>query len=120
MPPPKIYTTNEWGAKAVSATFAQGDASGIIIHHTTNQNRAPQTGDAEKNLAFDRARQIQTYHMDHNHWADTGQHFLISRGGLILEGRHGSLAAAQNGKVVRGAHAGDNTYNQKWFGIENE
>ena len=56
---------------------------------------------------------------DHS-WADTGQHFTISRGGLILEGRHGSLDAARNGMVVRGAHAGSKVHNATWYGIEIE
>jgi N-acetyl-anhydromuramyl-L-alanine amidase AmpD len=37
-----------------------------------------------------------------------------------MEGRHGSLAAAKTGKVVRGAHAGVDHFNRKWFGIELE
>src|SRR5262249_27679901 len=52
-------------------------------------------------------------------WDDSGQHFLVSRGGFILEGRHGSLAAlkSRNTHVV-GAH----TLGQNEFaiGIENE
>ena len=38
-----------------------------------------------------------------------------------MEGRHGSLSAAEAGEVVRGAHAsGVRRYNEKWFGIELE
>src|SRR5688500_18970935 len=118
---PRIFTTVEWGAKPVTSTFPKSQGRGIVIHNTGHPNRAPKTGAAEKTKAFDLARSIQHDHMvvDHN-WADTGQHFLISRGGLILEGRHGSLAAAQNGKVVRAAHAGSTIHNAEWFGIELE
>ena len=52
---------------------------------------------------------------DHQ-WDDTGQHFTISRGGLILEGRHGSAEAAHMGRVVEGAHAASSDK----FGIEIE
>ncbi|MGO8672057.1 MAG: peptidoglycan recognition family protein [Capsulimonadaceae bacterium] len=116
-----IYTTSDWGARpAERSNFKIGDAQGIVIHHSDNQNRPPLEGDAEKEAAFARARQIQATHMDQNHWADSGQHFLVSRGGVIVEGRHGSLANAKNGRVVQGAHADSLQYNLHWFGIENE
>jgi N-acetyl-anhydromuramyl-L-alanine amidase AmpD len=60
--------------------------------------------------------------IEDHHWPDTGQHFTISRGGLILEGRHGSLAAARAGRVVHGSHAvsSDGSANRTWIGIELE
>jgi N-acetyl-anhydromuramyl-L-alanine amidase AmpD len=91
-----------------------------VLHNTEDANRASQSGDAEVQAAFRLARNIQSYHMDGNGWSDTGQHFTISRGGIIMEGRHGSLSAARRGEVVRGAHADDTTYNNEWFGIEIE
>jgi hypothetical protein len=39
---------------------------------------------------------------------------------VLLEGRHGSLAAARFGQCARGAHAGDDFANQHYFGIESE
>jgi hypothetical protein len=122
MPDPKIYSCTEWGARSVTRVFPKGTAQGIVVHNTEGANRAPGSDTAaEKQKAFEMARRIQDHHMDDNEWADTGQHFTISRGGLILEGRHGALAAARQGKVVSGAHAcGVGTYNRQWFGIEVE
>src|SRR5205823_1500800 len=74
---------------------------------------------AEQHASFAVARAIQHAHLARG-WADTGNHFTVSRGGLIMEGRHGSLAGARQGKVVRGAHAGVSEINATWFGIENE
>jgi N-acetyl-anhydromuramyl-L-alanine amidase AmpD len=120
MPEPKIFTTAEWGARSPNSTnFAKRPAAGLLIHNTEHSNRAPLAGDAEKFKAFSLARSIQKDHLDRG-WADTGQHFLISRGGLIMEGRHGSLRAAKEGKVARGAHANSNVHNTTWFGIELE
>jgi hypothetical protein len=65
------------------------------------------------------ARSIQRYHMDHNGWIDSGHNFLNTVGGIVLEGRHGTVAAMQNGQCVRSAHAGNNLANQS-PGIENE
>ncbi|MGA9770530.1 MAG: peptidoglycan recognition family protein [Blastocatellia bacterium] len=121
----KIYSTGEWGASPPrSSSFARQSAQGIIVHNTENANRPPLSGEAEKQAAFRIARSIQHDHMSRIengvHWADTGQNFTVSRGGIIMEGRHGSLSAAQAGQVVRGAHANSATYNRTWFGIELE
>ena len=92
-----------------------------MLHNTQDANRAPESdAAAEVQRAFQLARNIQRFHMDGHGWSDTGQHFTVSRGGIITEGRHGSLAAARRGEVVRGAHAGDTTFNNEWFGIEIE
>ena len=121
MKEPTIITTSEWGAKPVSTKFGKSQALGVVVHNTDHPNRDAKNGAAERSKAFDLARSIQRDHMvDAHTWADTGQHFTISRGGLILEGRHGSLAAARLGKVVRGAHAGSTVHNNQWFGIELE
>ncbi len=125
MPEPMIFSTEDWGAQPPHGHFATKLAEGIVVHNTQGANRAPGTTLAkEKQAAFAVARQIQQDHF-HRHphpFGDTGQHFTISRGGLILEGRHGSLAAAKSGKVVRGAHADSphNRANQVLFGIEVE
>ncbi len=124
MPEPRIFTTDEWGARPPSGTgFSKHPAEGIVIHHTADPNRPPEAQDREKEAAFKLARRIQDFHMDDasRAWLDTGQHFTISRGGIILEGRHASLAAAKAGMVVRGAHASSvDRYNESWFGIELE
>ncbi len=121
MSKPKIYTTTDWGARAVTKNFLKSAAEGIVIHNTENPNRTPLTGADEEQAAFKICRSIQIHHMDNNGWADTGQHFTVSRGGLMLEGRTTSLATAKLGKVVQGAHgSGVSRYNNKWFGIEME
>jgi len=119
---PKVYTTAEWGAAQPNAHFGEAMGVGIVVHNTQGGNREPLTGDAEFSAAREVARSIQRSHMEDRHWADTGQHFTISRGGLILEGRHGSLAAARAGRVVRAAHAESTggIANRTWFGIEME
>ncbi len=121
---PRIYTTSEWGAAPANAShFAEALAVGIVVHNTEDKNREPLSGDAELRKSVELTRRIQHSHMvtDH-HWADTGQHFTISRGGCILEGRHGSLAGARGGRVVQAAHAesSDGSANRRWFGIELE
>ena len=106
VPEPKIYSCAEWGARAPLHAFAQtdGDVS-CVQHHTAGQNRSvPVNPQDELHEAFELARSIQAAHMDANGWADTGQTFTVSRGGVILEGRHGSLAAAREGHAVQAAH----------------
>jgi hypothetical protein len=121
---PRVFTTAEWGAApARLAHFPERLAAGIVVHNTEGANRDPLAGDAEFAAASEMARRIQHSHMvtDH-HWADTGQHFTISRGGLILEGRHGSHEAARAGRVVEASHAvsRDGSANRVKFGIEVE
>ena len=116
----RIYTCKEWGAKPVDVQFARRPAAGLVIHHTASPSRKPLTGAAEEKAACSLARGIQRLHRRQNGWADTGQHFLVSRGGLILEGRHGSDMWARQGLVPRGAHAGANGPNATHFGIEIE
>ncbi|MBL9152729.1 MAG: N-acetylmuramoyl-L-alanine amidase [Verrucomicrobiales bacterium] len=127
MSQPTIHSRTEWGAtKAREDAFAQGDARGIILHNMENANRTPgATAEAETAAAYKVSRDCQDFHMrpkskKGNGWSDIGQHWTISRGGVIMEGRLGTLSAAEAGKVVRGAHANSATYNQHWFGIEME
>jgi hypothetical protein len=120
---PPILTTSDWGALPSKLNhFPESNAKGIVVHNTENQNREPLSDDAEFSAASEVARRIQRSHMEQRHWADTGQHFTISRGGLILEGRHGSLLGARAGRVVQAAHAtsSDGSFNRTWFGIELE
>jgi hypothetical protein len=104
---PRVFGTEEWGARPPNVSyFAKHPAVGIVIHNTEGANRpAYSDPEQEKTAAFSNAREIQRSHMTERGWADTGQHFTISQGGLITEGRHGTLAAAKGGLVVRGAHA---------------
>ncbi|BAU85240.1 hypothetical protein SLA_4352 [Streptomyces laurentii] len=114
---PLVSGCEAWGARApkspvkVLATGAQK----IIVHHTATDN----VTDYGQDHAFALARAMQTYQMDKEGWIDTGQHFTISRGAFVTEGRHGSLAALDSGtRIVESAHCtGQNTVA---IGIENE
>jgi hypothetical protein len=91
-----------------------GAARRILVHHTATEN----TGDTSVEHARGWARFCQELHMGHG-WGDTGQHFTNSRGGVLLEGRHGSLDALIAGdRMVRGAHCPGQ--NSVAIGIENE
>lgn len=115
---PRIHTTTEWGARAPRVSqFPEKPGVGAVIHNTQGSNREPlEPYEKERDAAYATARSIQKDHMDRKGWNDTGQHFTISQGGIIMEGRHGTLAAARAGHVVRGAHAP--RANDEWWGIE--
>jgi hypothetical protein len=118
---PVIFSRSNWGAlRAKVSAFSRETAQGIVIHNTQDANRDPLVGDAETKVAFELSRRIQHSHMFERGWSDVGQHFTISRGGIIMEGRTGTLDAARNREVVRGAHAGSNLHNRQWWGIEIE
>jgi hypothetical protein len=114
---PRIYSCDEWAARPPSDTLAVLDhpANRILIHHIASANST----DYSRAHAFQICRDNQDDHMDNNTWADTGQHFTISRGGYSLEGRHGSLDTLRSGdRIVRAAHCPGQ--NENAIGIENE
>ncbi|GAA2429998.1 hypothetical protein GCM10010191_49280 [Actinomadura vinacea] len=111
---PLIHATERWGAREAerTATVKSGPKY-IVVHHTFTDN----VDDYSLAQAQRLARSIQNVHMDQG-WGDTGQQFTISRGGHVLEGRTGSLAAARDGEMVVGTHvAGANDFS---VGIECE
>ncbi|MBG6090358.1 peptidoglycan recognition family protein [Actinomadura viridis] len=85
----------------------------IVVHHTFTAN----VSDFSVAQGHHIARAIQRAHMAQG-WGDTGQHFTISRGGHVMEGRTGSLAAARRGAMVIGTHVGG--ANDYTVGIECE
>ncbi|MFF8033760.1 MULTISPECIES: peptidoglycan recognition family protein [unclassified Streptomyces] len=100
---PDIDSTSAWGARPPGGTIGvlQYRPSRLVIHHTVGAN----TSDFSRAQAHSHAHWVQDLHMDKNGWADTGYHFLVSRGGWITEGRHGSLRALTGGKnFVQGSH----------------
>ncbi|MFC4946870.1 N-acetylmuramoyl-L-alanine amidase [Pseudonocardia sp. GCM10023141] len=114
---PLITDCNGWGARPNSdivEIWNQRPVK-IIVHHTASANVENYSQDA----AFGLARSIQNFHMDGRGWLDTGQHFTISRGGFVMEGRHRSLEVLRIGqRAVEGAHCvGQNIVA---VGIENE
>jgi hypothetical protein len=79
----------------------------------------PNVTDYSRDHALQLARDCQNLHMDTNGWADTGQHFTVSRGGYVLEGRHRSLETLVAGEhQVIAAHCPGENGNA--IGIENE
>ncbi|MFF4578820.1 peptidoglycan recognition family protein [Streptomyces sp. NPDC001389] len=114
---PRITDCDGWGAREASEPVVVLGArpERIIVHHTATAN----VSDYSQQRAHALARAIQTYHMDMQGWIDTGQHFTVSRGAFVLEGRHDSLAALGAGdRMVRGAHCVGQ--NSMAIGIENE
>lgn len=106
-----------WDARPSSSPVLMlaGTTRKIIVHHT----EFPNVTDYSRAQAVHLAQEIQNLHMDKNGWIDTGQHFTVSRGGYVLEGRHRSLEALTAGtEQVQGAHCiGENS---QGIGIENE
>jgi N-acetylmuramoyl-L-alanine amidase len=114
---PTIVSCDAWGSRAPKGILPIYDKRPvkILVHHTATPN-VPDTG---QDAAFHLARSIQTFHMDSREWPDTGQHFTVSRGGVVLEGRHRSLEFAREGhRQVEGAHC--TGQNAVALGIENE
>lgn len=118
----KVWSVPEWGGTVVDTRrLSRKPAAGIVLHHTASAPRTPAaTEAAERAAAFALARAIQKDHRTRNRWMDSGQHFTISRGGVVLEGRTGSLEAARKGLVVAGAHAGNAAINGTHWGLEVE
>lgn len=98
---PLIYRTEQWGAEAPDrdASVRRRPPKYIIVHHTATDN----VDDYSLSRAQRLARAIQNVHKEQG-WGDTGQHLTISRGGHILEGRTGSIAAVERGEMVVGTH----------------
>lgn len=87
----------------------------ILVHHTAG----PNTEDTSLDSAIAIARAIQRFHMDSRGWIDSGQHFTISRGAHVLEGRRRSLEALRAGdRQVHAAHSAGQ--NLESIGIEND
>ncbi|MCT2589720.1 N-acetylmuramoyl-L-alanine amidase [Streptomyces sp. N2-109] len=117
-PEPRVYTTAEWGARPPSSGINILDhvPTYVVVHHTASPGNSE---DYSLEHAMEICRNIQTYHMDSNGWADSGQQFTNSRGGFVLEGRHESLDVVRGGtRHVQGANVGG--HNSEIIGIENE
>jgi hypothetical protein len=116
-PGPTIVSCDGWGSRQPRHILPIYDRRPvkILVHHTATPNVAATGRDA----AFRLARSIQNFHMNLRGWPDTGQHFTVSRGGFVLEGRHRSLEFVRVGrKQVEGAHC--TGQNAVALGIENE
>ncbi|HEY6740540.1 MAG TPA: N-acetylmuramoyl-L-alanine amidase, partial [Actinopolymorphaceae bacterium] len=85
----RIIDCDAWGARPPSGepSLSAIPTNKIIVHHMA----FPNVTDYSREQAIALARECQDLHMDGNGWMDTGQHFTVSRGGYVLEGRHRSL-----------------------------
>jgi N-acetyl-anhydromuramyl-L-alanine amidase AmpD len=112
-----IITCDSWAARPPSSELVMntGTTQKIMIHHTAY----PNSTDYSVKQAIWLARDIQNLHMDVNAFSDTGQHFTVSRGGFVTEGRHRSLEGLRSGagQVVSAHCPGENG---RAIGIENE
>ncbi len=114
---PWIIDCDTWGARppASPIQITGNTTNKIIVHHMA----FPNVTDYSRDHAMQLARDCQNLHMDTNGWADTGQHFTVSRGGYVLEGRHRSLETLEAGEhQVIAAHCPGENGNA--IGIENE
>lgn len=112
-----LIRTAEWGARPPARPFEEMTPRVIVIHHAVTPNPPHDVSGGTRDGAADLARRLQADHMDRRGWADSGHNLLITTGGFILEGRHGSAAAIARGRCVQSAHtigANDSP------GIENE
>lgn len=114
---PWIIDCDTWGARPPSSPIqiTGNTTNKIILHHMA----FPNVTDYSREHAVQLAKDCQNLHMDTNGWADTGQHFTVSRGGYVLEGRHRSLETLDAGEhQVISAHCPGENGNA--IGIENE
>ncbi len=114
---PWIIDCDGWGARppASPIQITGNTTNQIMIHHMA----FPNVTDYSREHAVQLAKDCQDLHMDGNGWADTGQHFTVSRGGFVLEGRHRSLETLDAGQhQVISAHCPGENGNA--IGIENE
>ena len=106
----QIILTSEWGAVNPTRPITRvGKPNKIIFHHTDGHhpNLDQDSGESRAEaIAF--ARAIQRDHMHRpppdGPYIDSGHNFLVTRSGLVLEGRHGSVAAIMDGVMVQSAH----------------
>ncbi|SFE20231.1 Peptidoglycan-binding (PGRP) domain of peptidoglycan hydrolases-containing protein [Actinacidiphila alni] len=114
---PWIIDCDTWGARPPSSPvqITGNTTNKIILHHMA----FPNVTDYSRDHAIQLAKDCQDLHMDTNGWADTGQHFTVSRGGYVMEGRHRSLETLDAGEhQVVAAHCPGENGNA--IGIENE
>ncbi|MFF7156026.1 peptidoglycan-binding protein [Streptomyces sp. NPDC008139] len=114
---PWIIDCDTWGARPPSSPIqiTGNTTNKIILHHMA----FPNVTDYSRAHAVQLAKDCQDLHMDTNGWADTGQHFTVSRGGYVMEGRHRSLETLVTGEhQVTAAHCPGENGNA--IGIENE
>jgi hypothetical protein len=107
--PPRIITCGEWGARPPKQPPTPAGRPRLIVDHHT-AGLAPHTGHGALADGIAYARAIQNDHMKPGHggspdgWNDSGHTFLVTRAGIILQGRWGSVTALEHGHMVVQAH----------------
>ncbi len=114
-----VISAKEWGARPPKEWPDETRPQYIVVHHTDTPNAPRDVSRGTLAGAKEFARSIQRTHMSEFGWNDSGHNFLNTTGGVLLEGRQGSLNAVKRGRCVRSAHAGNTKANES-PGIENE
>lgn len=118
-PAPRIVTCHEWQASPPRHNnVVVGRPHRIIFHHTAGL--APHVESRDETAMAQAVRYAQVLQHDmiyRRGWNDSGHNFLVMRSGIILQGRWGSVAAIEAGRMVISAHCpGEN----EQPGIEHE
>jgi len=100
----QVITTAQWNAKPPLHAFHLRTPKYVIVHHTADQNPPNDPSHGDRNGAIALAQRIQRDHFARG-WSDSGHNFLNTTGGIVLEGRTGTVAALQQGRCVQSAHA---------------
>jgi len=101
-----VIGCDEWrAAPAKVQAFKRTTPKWIVVHHADYPNPPRDRSQRTRDGAMALAREIQRDHMVNRGWFDSGQNFLNSTGGFLLEGRHGSLDAVKAGQCIQSAHA---------------
>lgn len=99
----KVITAESWGA-IPKGPFARTQPQFIVIHHTDSNNPPNHSSRGGLDGCKQFARSIQLSHLARG-FSDSGHNFLNTVDGTVLEGRHGSLRAVEQGFCVQSAHA---------------
>ncbi|XP_053672928.1 peptidoglycan-recognition protein SC2-like [Anopheles nili] len=96
---PRIVTRAQWGARAASTSqLPIRPAPWVVMHHTAGAHCTTDAACAQQ------MRNIQSFHMDGNGWADIGYNFLVGENGAAYEGRgwgrQGAHAPGYNDRSV--------------------
>lgn len=118
-PTPPILTCPNWDALPPKARPVVTDRPDkIVFHHTAGHvpDIKPRLNERYRS-AIEYAQALQRYHMLTNGWNDSGHNFLVTRAGVIVQGRWGSVIAIEHGRMVVSAHCPGQNNNP---GIEHE
>lgn len=102
---PKIIDREEWDPKPMrrgkDPAVPMGKPNRITIHHGGEAQKTPPTNYSE---SVKRLQGYQNAHMEGQHWADIGYHFVIDGSGRIWEGREIRWQGAHAGSPEANAH----------------